>query len=385
MEGGVHRGRWRKKTLVSTILLLYMFFPSVALLNPLEELTCRPWEYLTDSGICCDKCNAGLKLVEECHGVNHRSTCAPCPSGQYTDQMNYSPNCRTCKRCKRSNHEVQVSECERSKDTICRCEEGYYNYKIDSVTNECLRCKKCGPGEMETKKCTHEENTLCECRENYYRVNNMCESCKNCTTDCEHHCPSLPTLDTKAPNFGTEYIINIVCVVVVVTLVVAAVTHFVTKWSTKKKLKESPAPKTEVSPDSCEEVLIHSEEASVSVKAEPPSPMREHEQPSNLPDCVPFEIKIHDMIYTVLDMVPVMQVKQLVRCLGVKEREIEQAEVDHRPCREAHYQMLRLWAMRGSRAGGMLHWPLLQELLEQLKKMHLQWVAEELETKYGIQ
>lgn len=82
------------------------------------------------------------------------------------------------------------------------------------------------------------------------------------------------------------------------------------------------------------------------------------------------------------------QVKQLVRTLGVKDTEIEQAEMDHRSCREAHYQMLRVWAERGSRAGRgggrMLYRPLLEELLDQLRKIHLGQAAEELETKYGI-
>lgn len=82
------------------------------------------------------------------------------------------------------------------------------------------------------------------------------------------------------------------------------------------------------------------------------------------------------------------QVKQLVRSLGVRDTEIEQAEMDHRSCREAHYQMLRAWAERGSRAGRggrgrMLHSPLLNELLDQLRKIHLSRAAEELETKYG--
>lgn len=153
--------------------------------------------------------------------------------------------------------------------------------------------------------------------------------------------------------------------------------------------------------------------------------MCEYEQPSNLPDCVPLEIKsectlcctdaydqwfsvfwlkhtkkkcsnsspqqclplssVSDLIYMVLDLVPVLQVKQLVRSLGVKDIEIEQLELDYRSCREAHYQMIRVWAEKGARAGGMLHLPLLQELLDELRKMHLEWAAEELKTNYGFQ
>lgn len=86
----------------------------------------------------------------------------------------------------------------------------------------------------------------------------------------------------------------------------------------------------------------------------------------------------------VLDLVPVQQVKQLVRSLGVKDTAIEQAELDYRSCREAHYQMLRVWAERGSQAGGMLHSSLLQDLLNELRRMHLERAAEELETNYDF-
>lgn len=93
---------------------------------------------------------------------------------------------------------------------------------------------------------------------------------------------------------------------------------------------------------------------------------------------------VPDLIYSILDLVPVLQVKQLARSLGVKDMEIEQVELDHRSCREAHYQMLRAWAERGSRAGALLHPPLLLELLNELRKMHLEQAAEELENSYGI-
>lgn len=93
---------------------------------------------------------------------------------------------------------------------------------------------------------------------------------------------------------------------------------------------------------------------------------------------------VSDLIYNVLDLVPVSQVKQLVRGLGVSDTEIEQVELDHRSCREAHYQMLRVWAERGPRTGVLLHAPLFQHLLNELRKMHLGRAAEELETKYGF-
>lgn len=98
----------------------------------------------------------------------------------------------------------------------------------------------------------------------------------------------------------------------------------------------------------------------------------------------PLSLLVPELIYKVLDLVPVLQMKQLVRSLGVRDTEIEQAELDYRSCREAHYQMLRIWAERGLRAGGLLQWSFLHELLDELRKMHLENAAEELETNYGF-
>ncbi|XP_039973523.1 tumor necrosis factor receptor superfamily member 1A isoform X2 [Xiphias gladius] len=396
MEETGHRGRWNKKSSVGTILLLmYMFIPALALLQPSEEQICPHGDYPTEKGICCNKCSPGFKLVEKCHATGQRSICTPCPDGQFTDQMNFFPNCRRCTRCKTSKHEFEVSPCERNKNTICQCKEGYYKSHIDSETYECLKCTQCGPDEKEKQNCAPEKNTVCVCNENYYRVNSKCVPCKNCTAECDQHCSTPPGI-IKVHNTGNELLIKIIGVVAAVALVllvlVVLITYMATKWFTKKKLLKPTSQPSDVSPDSSE-VLIYSEEPFVNsnVKAIPQSPVSE-QQPSNLPDCVPLEInsEFPDLIYTVLDLVPVLQVKQLVRTLGVKDTDIEQAEMDHRSCREAHYQMLRVWVERGSRAGGggrgrMLHSPLLQELLDKLKDMHLGQAAEELETKYGIQ
>uniref|UniRef100_A0A8C2WKN1 Tumor necrosis factor receptor superfamily, member 1a n=1 Tax=Cyclopterus lumpus TaxID=8103 RepID=A0A8C2WKN1_CYCLU len=369
MEGAGHRGRWDKTNPVGTILLLMcMFIPTLTLLEPSEEQTCPHGDYPTEKGICCNRCSPGFKLVEKCNATGQRSTCAPCPAGQYTDQMNFFPNCLSCRRCKASKHEVEVSPCRRPQNTVCRCEAGYYKSNIDSETYECRRCTP-----------FQSEHMIC-----FFNV--YPSSCL---------LPYVPLLDPYAAPKIDEYLINIIAGVVVVTVVslmlVVLITHVATKRSTKKKLLKLTTQPSDVSPDSCEQVLVHSEEPSenMSVRAVPQSHVSEQE-PSNLPDCVPLEIRIPDLIYTVLDLVPVPQVKRLVRSLGVMDTEIEQAETDHRSCREANYQMLRVWAERGPRAGGgglgrMLHRPLLHELLDKLRMIHLGQAAEELETKYGIQ
>ncbi|KAM3614932.1 uncharacterized protein V6R79_020942 [Siganus canaliculatus] len=387
MAGGAHKGRWDRRVPFGTMLLLVcMVTSSLALLQPPEEQKCPHGDFLTEKGICCHKCSPGFKLTEECHAPGQRTNCTVCPPGQYTDQLNYAPNCRSCKRCKQK-HEIEVSPCEADHNTVCRCEDGYYKNKIDSVTYQCRKCLLCEANEKESQTCKEEENRVCECVENYHRVNNKCEPCKACSEQCKHLCTTLTTHNKRAPDSENRSLINIFGAVggvaVLLLVVVAAVTHAITKWQTKKRLLHLTSID---SSDTCTTVLTQDEDHSNSSdKVVLQVPVTEQEQPSNLPDCVPLEIKIPELIYNVLDLVPVQRMKQLVRSLGVTDTEIEQVQMDYSSCREAHYQMLRVWAERGSRAGGILHWPLLQELLDHLRKMHLGRAAEELETTYGIQ
>ncbi|KAK2844740.1 hypothetical protein Q5P01_011399 [Channa striata] len=351
---------------------------------------CPHGDYPNDKGICCNKCIPGFKLVEMCQAEGQRSNCTQCPDGQYSDQLNFNSNCFSCKRCKETKNEIQVTECKKHQNTICKCKPGYYKYNIDSVTYECRKCATCGANQKEKQECLEDQNTLCVCEEDYYKVKSKCEPCKNCTDECSHRCSIYPTIKEEP---GHPALINIIAGVVALAIllliVVVFITHKITKRSTKKKLLKLSPKQTSVPVDS--RVLINVEEPwdNDSVKAVPVSSVSEQDSILNLPDCVPLEIKIPELIYTVLDLVPVLQVKQLVRTLGVKDTEIEQAEMDHRSCKEAHYQMLRVWVERESRAGvggrgGMLHQPLLDKLLDELRNMHLGRAAEELEIKYGL-
>lgn len=130
-------------------MLQCMFIPTLTLLQPSEEQKCPLGDYPTEKGICCNKCLAGtvwppahltwftvaflfmeishrpifsssiksilqsvncvytwcscfpgFKLVEKCHAEGQRSNCTTCPDDQYMDEPNYSPNCRSCRRCK---------------------------------------------------------------------------------------------------------------------------------------------------------------------------------------------------------------------------------------------------------------------------------------------
>lgn len=382
------------RALFVTLVLLPVSSSAVSVLTTAAEVKCHlDREYQTDNNICCDKCLPGFKLVEECRGHGLRSTCQRCPEEQFMDEMNFFPNCFKCRRCKENSNQVEESPCTAKTDRVCRCKDGFYKLPISSQGFDCLQCRTCGKNETEVKPCSPEGNTECRCKDNYYRASNKkCLLCTNCSShpECSALCPE-GTRKAQTED-SLPFLINVVAgaaVVVVLALVlVTVVTHFVTKRQTKKKLLSSP--QYIESSKTYEELTTHFEEPLVLSLHSPPL-QAVSQEPSNLPDCIPLEIKIPDVIYTLLDFVPVLRVKQLVRSLGVSETVIERAELDHRSSREAHYQMLRAWAEQDSPAcrggggqNGVLHLPLLHELLDKLRLMHLEQTAQELETKYNL-
>lgn len=48
---------------------------------------------------------------------------------------------------------MMVTPCESTRNTVCRCEDGYYKYNIDSEAYECRACKSCELNEKEIQKC----------------------------------------------------------------------------------------------------------------------------------------------------------------------------------------------------------------------------------------
>ncbi|XP_020783650.1 tumor necrosis factor receptor superfamily member 1A isoform X2 [Boleophthalmus pectinirostris] len=374
----------KNRHLIISILLLLVLSIPAAVSQCQKEL-----EFKTDDNLCCEKCRAGYKLVDPCHGPNERTTCAVCPSGQFMDKPNYSRNCRSCRICKSQFFEIEVSKCQKNKDTVCRCMDGYYKSNIDTYKYQCLECPTCKENEQETKKCTPDSKTECKCKDGYYREKNKCLPCTGCTKDCLDHCPK-EELSRVIP-VSHSSLINVIAgvsVAVIVTLVlVVTVTHFATKRQTTRQLLSSS--QFRETPQTFEELTVHCDEPLTQClqSQEVPLSVMSLEQ-SNLPDCVPLEVKMAELIYSVLDLVPVLQIKQLVRSLGVSDIVIERAELDHRSTKEAHYQMLRAWAEQRSvtcpGGGQVLHLPRMQELLDKLRLMHLEQTAQELETKFNL-
>ncbi|NP_001135245.1 Tumor necrosis factor receptor superfamily member 1A precursor [Salmo salar] len=402
----VLRGKWKEKCILNVCALLVLCWSvdPYLLAPPPEGSQCPDGShYHNANGTCCRKCHEGFKLKEHCTKDGENSQCVPCEEGRtYREKSNYVKTCLRCTLC--VDNEEEESPCKKSSNTLCRCKKGFYKNRINSETRECLSCKTCGPGERETQPCTQESDTVCECKDFYFRDkknNKTCLPCQICelTADCQQECSSgthpTPNGVAKPEDTGWDvwspYLLALsVCVCVLLLVVVGIMGVLVVRRKPKGSSSFPSAEITSQGSETSTRRLIQEDPENVLNQSIPSySPVCESEQEplSTLPDCVPKEIKISELIYSVLDQVPPRHVKELVRSLGVSDIVIERAENDHlRDTKEAQYQMLRVWAKGNAQGGGeVLARPLLYHLLDKLRDMDLGGTAEELETKYRDQ
>lgn len=367
---------------LSICLLLVLFSQSYAAL--VGKGQCSENEYWNDQGFCCDKCHPGFRRAQKCSASGQRSVCEKCSSGTYMDKANYHENCFRCRNCKKPNM-VTVSYCTVTSNTQCQCEDGYYMKDLGGLTLECLLCKKCGPGQLKTGNCTGEDYNHCKCKDKHYRVKpSSCEPCVSCQDECDHLCNSSIT-SNPVRNLSTDTVSEIaipVCACIMALAVgVFMLYEGMRLWRKRKRAlsaqqssSHDPVVKTEVelmiataSPNTVKEIVLITNQLCE----------------TELPDCVPREIKVHEFIYLVLDEIPVVRFKELVRRLCISEQDIDRAERDNRAFKDAQYQMLKVWSDRGSGGGNnILPRHLIQLFIDTLRDMYLANCADCIENKF---
>lgn len=359
--------------------------------NSSQSETCTDNEYMSRTGFCCDRCPPGYKLKEQCPGKGLRSKCEKCGVGTYLDAINFSQNCFACRKC-RTDVEDVISACTIEKNTVCACKTGYYKKPINSITWSCRPCKKCVRENKERilKECGGEKNTECECIDSYYRgENDKCLPCTNCTEKCSDWCSMTPRPPIRtshptpdSPPATVAFLAVSLAVVLAVVLLTVGFKH----WRKHRRASlsiESPEfhksetrqlPVTTTVKDENSVLTSHCTEKEKEI---------EKEKDQLLPDCVPREIRTHEFIYSVLEVVPVSRFKELVRRLSVSEQDIDRAERDNRAFADAQYQMLKVWSTNAPGGGkNILPRDLLQEFVDKLKDMNLNGCAESIENKY---
>ncbi|XP_073703292.1 tumor necrosis factor receptor superfamily member 1A [Garra rufa] len=348
---------------------------------------CRDNEYWNEKGFCCDKCHAGYKLKVKCSKENMRTECEKCEDGTYMDNPNYHENCFSCKKCTKPNS-IEKSACTFKSNSVCGCKPGYYYKKLADLDWTCSPCKECGPGQWKTGECTGEQNTQCECKENHYKTGKTtCEPCVECRQGCQHLCTTSTPLNiskvfspTPPPGTLPQILVPVCACITVLALGVFMVYEGIRLW--KKKRRASSSQRSS-SPSEDQTFIITVPPEAINESVTFTDQPCDSEQSIKLPDCVPREIKVHEFFYFVLDEVPIGRFKELVRRLGVSEQNIDRAEQDHRNCKDAHYQMLKVWSDSGSGVGSnVLPFHRIQMFVDTLKDMNLVSSADNIESRF---
>lgn len=120
-------------------LLLLCASISVQANTPLPTFT--DTDPLTGAMLECDFCPPGTYLRARCTST-HRSRCAPCPSGSFTELWNHIGKCFRCGSC--GQNQVVKQPCLPNSDCRCECKPGYfYRQKYDM----CIRHSVCPVGQ----------------------------------------------------------------------------------------------------------------------------------------------------------------------------------------------------------------------------------------------
>ncbi|XP_064166443.1 tumor necrosis factor receptor superfamily member 1A [Anguilla rostrata] len=343
MDRAQHRGKWKKKCCFTLFFSICLDVCAAAAV----PASCKGDEFRSSKGHCCNRCPPGFFMVEECEGPRLRTNCSVCPSGRYIETTNYVKQCFRCRTCKPENYEKESSRCEPAKNTVCECQDGYAKIYIDRNTWDCIA----------------QEVTSC-----------------------------LPPKDVEEPSYHWSFFVGVALVAVIaVVLLVFGIYKVLKRF--KSGVRESPGLLEPAPAESSTEKLLISSIPKTDSSIQESTPVfsvfpgnRTPDLPPQLPDCIPQEFKFSPFVYYLLDLVPADRFKELVRHLGVLERDIERAERDNRTFKESQHQMLRVWGERGGGGvKGILPLPVVLELLSTLRMMGLGGCAEAIEEKYGIQ
>lgn len=380
--------RWTLHIIIISLFLVLISQP-YATVDAAALVKCAENEYY-NLGFCCDRCHPGYKLKDKCLGQGQRSVCEKCGNGTYSDKSNFYDKCFSCKKCDKDNM-VTMSNCTITKNSECKCKDGYYMKMLDDTTQECKKCKTCGDGQLTAGNCTGENYNHCICKDKHYKVkNNLCEPCDECRDECKHLCdtPRPPTgtpVHATTPSNNVSQIVVPICACIIAVLVgVFMLYEAIRLWRKRKRASsnQSSSRDDKAKPED-EPMMVEVSSVTEIEDVSSSNQLYEAELCRKLPDCVPREIKIPEFFYFVLDEIPVGRFKELVRRLGVSEPDIERAENDHRACKDAQYQMLKVWSDRcGGGGNNILSCHLIQMFIDTLRDMYLSSCADSVETKF---
>ncbi|XP_040291527.1 tumor necrosis factor receptor superfamily member 1A [Bufo bufo] len=356
-------------------------------------VTCKEDEYRAKRGKhCCNKCLAGFMLDAECSAEGMKSKCEPCEKDSYRKSPSSSKFCVPCTDCLTQFGQITLQSCTRINDTVCGCPAGYYKSSSDRKFT-CLKCSECENGKPHYQ-CTADRNAVCICYANFFLDSyGNCRPCKECnrTDHCVNHCPPEPE-ESKKPKESNAVTVVLACAMGAVFLALV-ITVVVT---TRKKLvsafqKKSPLPTINV-PGSGQlsTPLMKSSSSTGKLDSLPghagyfveESGLQQQNNAQNsglpLPDITlqtqTPSLNTTQVLYKIIECVPVGRWREFIRRLGVSNHVIETSEQDNRHFKDAQYAMLSFWVENeGTSAAAR------DSLFKVLREMNLGGVVEKIE------
>ncbi|XP_056386706.1 tumor necrosis factor receptor superfamily member 1A [Hyla sarda] len=353
------------------------------------DVTCKEDEYKPRKAKhCCNKCLAGFMVVKDCPHEGMKSQCEPCPTGYFRKSPSGSKSCFPCYDCLTQFGQVTLQSCTTINDTVCGCPAGQYKSDSDLRKFTCLECSKCDNGTV-LHSCTVDRNTVCKCFFNFYLDSTgKCRSCNECndSDDCVNHCPWPPHSPVGKPKESNVNLIIIPCAAVVVLLAVAAV--LIVKYRKKISSALQAVPTTDISETSSNPLMDSSSSTCKSeylpgqplIIVEDSGPHQNTALNSSLPlPDITLQTKMPslnrpEVLYKIIECVPVGSWKELIRRLGVSDQVIDQAEYDYRRYKDAQYAMLSFWVCNEGSAGATR-----DSLFRVLREMNLGGCVEKIE------
>ncbi|CAI5797065.1 tumor necrosis factor receptor superfamily member 1A-like [Podarcis lilfordi] len=317
-----------------------------------REVDCKIGHYLHPNKThCCLRCHKGTFVAQHCLDPEKATKCSVCSEGSFIDEDNSSEQCRGCRRCRPTFGQIEISKCTSEHDTVCGCGSDQYQ---SSHSDEfmCKNCSACLNGRIKLA-CTKFRDTICECRSGYFlqKDENKCYPCSSCNEkeECKMDCDFFVKV-IKPENNPHQALLLTIIVILIVTVGVLLLVNILRKRSCQKRFSSTFCPfasnlqpTSEPSPE-----VVEKGKCTFLEQNQTDNLLPLKATPADLPDCVRVagETQISDrpeVLYAVVDQVPLTRWNEFVRRLGLNEISIERIYAEHRHIREAQYVMLRQW------------------------------------------
>ncbi|XP_051819338.1 tumor necrosis factor receptor superfamily member 3 isoform X1 [Antechinus flavipes] len=153
------------------ILGLLGFVAGLQLRQGPPDTKCGDKEYYEPKHqICCSRCPPGMFVTSRCD-KQRNTTCGVCPPGSFNEFWNHIEQCQLCRQCDEVLGFEEVTPCNASKKTQCRCRQGMYCPNQGAECEHCEPLSPCPPGtEPElTGRAGEADNNCVPCKNGYFQ------------------------------------------------------------------------------------------------------------------------------------------------------------------------------------------------------------------------